>query len=130
VAYLSRPVARGFERPYGWGWLLMLQAELVRHEGRGWGQQLAPLAEAFSDRFKTFLPKAGYPLRAGVHSNTAFALRLADDYARQCGDAELGALVKSTALHWYGQDRDPVDRRPGLSRQFHLLSQYRGNSSA
>ena len=106
VAYLARPAARGFERPYGWGWLLMLQAELVRHEGRVWGEQLAPLAVAFSDRFKTFLPKAGYPLRAGVHSNTAFALRLADDYARQCGDTELGELVRSTALHWYGQDRD------------------------
>src|SRR5215471_10117078 len=22
VAYLSRPASRGFERPYGWGWLL------------------------------------------------------------------------------------------------------------
>src|SRR5437868_14012893 len=28
IAYLSRPTARGFERPYGWAWLLALQAEL------------------------------------------------------------------------------------------------------
>src|SRR5262249_18617033 len=33
VAYLARPGARGFERPYGWGWLLALQAELELHEG-------------------------------------------------------------------------------------------------
>src|SRR5262245_66440966 len=30
--YLQRPSARGFERPYGWGWLLALQAELMLHE--------------------------------------------------------------------------------------------------
>src|SRR5271168_2094181 len=24
LAYLRRPLARGFERPYGWAWLLML----------------------------------------------------------------------------------------------------------
>ena len=29
VAYLARATARGFERPYGWGWLLKLQAELM-----------------------------------------------------------------------------------------------------
>src|SRR5215472_4949153 len=32
VAYLERPASRGFERPYGWAWLLMLGAELARHE--------------------------------------------------------------------------------------------------
>jgi hypothetical protein len=26
AAYLERPMSRGFERPYGWGWLLALQA--------------------------------------------------------------------------------------------------------
>ncbi len=31
-AYLKRSSAGGFERPYGWAWLLMLQAELLRHE--------------------------------------------------------------------------------------------------
>src|SRR6201996_8393327 len=31
VAYLSRASARGFERPYGWAWALMLQAELLQH---------------------------------------------------------------------------------------------------
>lgn len=28
-AYLAAPTARGFKRPYGWGWLLKLAAELV-----------------------------------------------------------------------------------------------------
>ena len=50
VAYLARPSARGFERPYGWGWALMLQGELARHEteeGRRWAAALKPLADAF-----------------------------------------------------------------------------------
>ncbi len=99
-AYLDRPGAAGFERPYGWAWLLMLAAELARHEAP-WDREIAPLAQAFADRFKTFLPKATYPLRAGVHSNTAFALRLAMDY----DDPELHALARATALGWYGGDQ-------------------------
>ena len=107
--YVLRPSSRGFERPYGWGWLLALQAELARHhtsEGRAWAAAMAPLAEAFAGRFKSFLPIADYPVRAGVHSNTAFALALAIDYARTCGDGELEGLIKATAQRWYGGDRD------------------------
>jgi hypothetical protein len=109
LAYVQRPSSRGFERPYGWGWLLALQAELARHEtpeGRAWAAEMAPLAETFADRFKSFLPIADYPVRAGVHSNTAFAMALAIDYARICGDAGLEGLIKTTAQRWYGGDRD------------------------
>lgn len=28
-AYLARPESRGFERPYGWAWLLYLRAEMA-----------------------------------------------------------------------------------------------------
>ncbi|MDB5429465.1 MAG: hypothetical protein JWP35_581 [Caulobacter sp.] len=106
VAYLARPSARGFERPYGWAWLLKLQAELSEHEHHRWAAALRPLAEAFADRFRDYLPKATYPVRAGVHSNTAFALRLACDYAETCGDKALGALLADKALGWYGGDAD------------------------
>src|SRR4051794_25113123 len=75
VAYLERPSSRGFERPYGWAWLLMLQAELIRHDAP-WAATHQPLADAFAQRFADFLPKAAYPIRTGVHSSTAFALRL------------------------------------------------------
>ena len=34
VAYLAGPMRAGFERPYGWAWLLMLAAELSRHESQ------------------------------------------------------------------------------------------------
>jgi hypothetical protein len=109
LAYLARPMTGGFERPYGWAWLLMLAAELGRIEtsaGRGWAEALAPLADAFVERFKGFLPRADYPVRAGVHSNTAFALALAHDYAGQSGDLALAALLSEKALAWYSADAD------------------------
>ena len=109
LAYLQRPLSGGFERPYGWGWLLMLVAELARHEdesGRRWSAALRPLAEAFADRLKAFLPKATYPVRTGVHSSTAFALRLAMDYAEACSDAELTSAIPAKLKAWHAQDRD------------------------
>jgi hypothetical protein len=111
LAYLARPSSRGFERPYGWAWLLKLQAELQDGEHR-WADIMRPLAEAFADRFKTFLPKADYPVRGGAHTNTAFALRLALDYAQSSGDAELSERVRERARLWYGGDRDATAWEP------------------
>ncbi|WP_297508013.1 DUF2891 domain-containing protein [uncultured Caulobacter sp.] len=103
VAYLARPESRGFERPYGWAWSLMLQAELLRHD-RAWAGVHAPLAEAFVQRFQAFLPIADYPVRAGTHYNTAFALVLASEYAVMTDDAALFGLLQNRAVTWYGQD--------------------------
>ena len=108
LAYLQRQGSAGFERPYGWAWLLKLAAELAGQtsdEGRRWSQALTPLAVAFADRFKAFLPKADYPVRAGAHTNTAFALALALDYARACEDEDLAALIGAKLRAWYGADK-------------------------
>ena len=111
VAYLDRPSARGFERPYGWGWLLKLQAELLAHPAP-WAASLQPLAEAFAQRFRDFLPRAAYPIRTGVHSSTAFALALASDYARAAGDAGLLGLFEAKARAWHLGDRDAAAWEP------------------
>jgi len=103
-AYLERPAARGFERPYGWAWLLALQAELEQHGALPRAAMtLRPLAEMFAARFKAFLPLADYPIRTGVHSSTAFAFRLAADYA-EGADPVLFALLRDKALAWYSGD--------------------------
>ncbi len=109
VAYLNEPSRGGFERPYGWAWLLMLAAELARHdseEGRGWSATIEPLAAAFVQRFREFLPKASYPIRVGTHFNTAFALALALEYADEVRDDAFAALLRSTAKSWYSNDTD------------------------
>jgi Protein of unknown function (DUF2891) len=108
-AYLKRASAGGFERPYGWAWLLMLQAELLRHktpEGKRWSSALRPLAGDFSARFKTHLPKATYPNRAGTHGNTAFALVLAQEYAATANDERLAQSIRAAARGWYAKDAD------------------------
>lgn len=106
--YLARLSSRGFERPYGWGWLLMLAAEMDRHEeadGRRRAETLRPLALAFADRFKAFLPLASYPVRVGTHYNTAFALRLTLDWA-EAEDPALAVLCRDKAAAWHSDDRD------------------------
>ena len=106
VAYLKRASSRGFERPYGWGWLLKLQAELLAHADSRWATTLQPLATVFAERFVDFLPKAHYPIRTGVHSSTAFAIALAQDYAVAAGDIALTALFTDKVRAWYLDDRD------------------------
>jgi hypothetical protein len=103
AAYFQRPTSRGFERPYGWAWLLKLADEL-RRQGGPWAEALQPLADIVADRFRAFLPLADYPVRAGVHSNTAFALALAQDYARGTPDEDLLRLIAGRAEAWYGGD--------------------------
>jgi hypothetical protein len=106
VAYLARPSAGGFERPYGWAWALMLAAELARADNDLWTEHFRPLANQFVARFFDYLPKLTYPVRAGTHGNTAFALVLAEDYARQAQDTALRDLLAARARDWYGRDRD------------------------
>ncbi len=108
LAYLARPSSRGFERPYGWAWLLKLHEELgLRFDaaGRRRAEALRPLAEAFAARFRAFLPLADYPVRTGAHLNTSFALRLALDWARAQGDEALCELACGRLVAWHGQDR-------------------------
>lgn len=116
VSYAANPTRGGFERPYGWAWLLKLAAELETHpaaEAVGWRVALAPLARLFSSRFGAFLPKATYPIRVGTHFNSAFALRLALDYARTLHDTALERTLCDAATRWYRDDRACQGWEPG-----------------
>jgi hypothetical protein len=112
LAYLDRAYSGGFERPYGWAWLLALHLEAVSHEDRPWAASLRPLAEAFAGRFFSYLPRLTYPIRAGTHFNTAFALILALDWA-EAMDPALAALIGERAKAYYGEDRNCPAWEPG-----------------
>ena len=121
LAYLDRAYAGGFERPYGWAWLLALHRELQDYaaslnlRGRAvpaWAETLAPLAHAFADRFKTYLPKLTYPIRVGTHFNSAFAMILALEWA-EANDRELTALIRDRAMNYFAGDRDCQAWEPG-----------------
>jgi hypothetical protein len=109
--YLDRAYTGAFERPYGWAWLLALHAEAQRHPAE-WADNLAPLASAFADRFKLYLPKLTYPIRVGTHFNTAFAMILALEWA-QANDADLVSLIEERSVAYFGADRDCQAWEPG-----------------
>ena len=111
LAYLARPVNRGFERPYGWAWLLQLHLEATRHQ-ESWGAELESLARAFADWLRAYLPILTYPIRVGTHFNTAFALILSLGWAEQF-DPELTDQIRGRSLHWFGADRDCQAWEPG-----------------
>jgi len=111
LAYLDRAYTGGFERPYGWAWLLMLHAEAQRHE-TDWAANLAPLAAAFAQRFDLYLPKLTYPIRVGAHYNTAFALVLTLEWA-EANQPALAELIRARAHHYYAEDRDCAGWEPG-----------------
>lgn len=117
--YAAHASRGGFERPYGWAWLLMLAAELKRHTdgpGRNWCDVLEPLSQCFVQRFREFLPKATYPVRVGTHFNTAFALRLALEYTEVVATAQSLDLRNElcvSAKRWYLHDVDCQAWEPG-----------------
>jgi uncharacterized membrane protein len=112
LAYLDRPSSGGFERPYGWAWLLALHAELDRHTDYEPASALEPLALAFAKRFRAWLPRLSYPIRSGTHFNSAFALLLARGWAAD-HDAPLRTLIDRRTVEWFAQDRDCQCWEPG-----------------
>ncbi len=117
IAYFNRPTGRGFERPYGWAWLLALAAELHQpapDDRAHWHAVLEPLATLITDRLANFLPQAVYPIRAGTHSNTAFAMTLSHGYCVSHGNRSLQTLIERQARHWYGHDTAAQAWEPSL----------------
>lgn len=107
---------KGFERTYGWAWLLQLQTELEKWDdpfAKQLRDNVAPLARQISALFIEYLPKMQYPVRVGEHTNLAFGLRLALDYAEQVKDDTLKKYLTQTALRFYKNDVNyPISWEP------------------
>jgi hypothetical protein len=108
---------KGFERIYGWSWLLQLQLELLTwHDplAAQLSKNLQPLATQFSRAYIAFLDKLVYPIRVGEHTNLAFGLRLAWDYAATAKDTALQTAISKAAIRFYAKDKGcPVSWEPG-----------------
>ena len=117
TSYLGQANRQSFERTYGWAWLLKLAEELQGWDdadGKKWSRNLQPLAEALVARYIAFLPKQTYPIRTGVHPNTAFGLAFALDYAEAVGDRRLAELIRERSLTYFSKDAAyPADWEPG-----------------
>jgi hypothetical protein len=118
-AYAATPGRASFERPYGWAWLLKLQSELDAQASADerparWARALRPFSQDVALRFGDFLGRSHYPVRAGMHPNSAFSMLLAGDHARQCKDAVLQLAIATAAQTWFIDDRAyPAAYEPG-----------------
>jgi Protein of unknown function (DUF2891) len=118
-SYAAEPGRGGFERPYGWAWLLKLQLELdapitALPQAAAWGAALRPFAADIAVRLAAFLRQSHYPVRAGLHSNSAFAMLLARRYALTTHDHTLRHAIDEAARRWFTHDRGyPAAYEPG-----------------
>lgn len=117
VAYFDlNSYTESYERTYGWAWLLQLANELKSWddaEAKEWYQNIKPLADLVIEKYKEYLPKLNYPIRVGEHTNTAFGLTFAWDYAQAVGDKELVKLIEKRAKDFYLTDANcPISWEP------------------
>lgn len=108
VAYFHMPQNSSFERTYGWAWVLKLAEELHLWDdplARELEKNLEPLTALMVDKYLEFLPKLIYPIRVGEHTNIAFGLSLAYDYANTLNHAPLQQMIKKRAMDWFAKDK-------------------------
>jgi len=116
VAYFKREGNSSYERTYGWAWILKLAEEIHTWDdplARDLEKNLQPLTDLIVTAYLEFLPKLNYPIRVGEHTNTAFGLSLALDYAKTLKNEALMAGIKECALRFYANDSDcPINWEP------------------
>lgn len=106
IAYFDDAHNKNYERTYGWAWLLKLDEALRdwnTDEAKEMQQNLAPLTELLAQKFVDFLDKLTYPIRVGEHTNTAFGMSFAYDYAKKY-HPELKAKIEEKAIEYYQND--------------------------
>jgi hypothetical protein len=90
-----------YERPYGWAWAAMLVAAGQQTQ---WAEALTPLGDVIADLVLAWLPRQAYPVRHGVHLNSAFALALLHEAYGDLQRPDVVDAIRARALEWFGQD--------------------------
>lgn len=109
IDYFNQKVEKSFERTYGWAWLLKLQQALDQSKqpyAVNLAHNLQPLTDLLCKRYIEFLPKLVYPLRVGTHTNTAFGLSLAYEYALHAENTKLKLAIDSAARRFFIKDKN------------------------
>jgi hypothetical protein len=109
AAFLQAPGREGFERPYGLAWLLQLCGEMRGWNDPGaqhWAGYLLPLERLAASRLMGWIERLPTPVRSGEHSQSAFAMGLFMDYAKESGHHELVPRIAERAVRLYAADRE------------------------
>ena len=116
VAYFNKKYNKIYERTYGWAWLLKLAEELHTWNdpiAKELEQNLQPLTDLMVQKYIEFLPRLKYPIRVGEHSNTAFGLAFAWDYANTVGDKKILKIIINRAKDYFMNDKNcPISWEP------------------
>lgn len=116
LAYFNRKQEYSYERMYGWTWLLKLQLELDTwntDDGKEMAKNLQPLTDLIVLRYIEFLPKLNYPIRVGTHTNSAFGMAFAYDYAVYSNQDNLKNTIVENAKRLYFTDENcPISWEP------------------
>lgn len=107
LAYFNMTGNNTFERTYGWAWILKLAEEIHTWDdplARDLENNLQPLTDYLVAAYVDFLPKLNYPIRVGEHTNTAFGLSMAWDYAVVIGDETLKNAIITSVGRFYEND--------------------------
>lgn len=116
VAYFNKKHNKSYERMYGWAWLLKLSEELYtwdHPDAKALYNELLPLTDVIIKGYINYLPKLNYPIRVGTHTNTAFGLTFAWDYANAVNHGQLKDLIEQRAKEFYLTDQScPITWEP------------------
>ena len=119
VQYFHGKYNKSYERTYGWAWLLKLAEELHTWDdetARILERNLQPLTNLIVEKYIAFLPKLNYPQRVGTHTNTAFGLSFAYDYAITLNRTSLKQSIENRAKYFYMKDAGcPITWEPSGS---------------
>ena len=122
LRYFKREAGKSFERTYGWAWLVKLHEDLLQLRPQ-WSDALQPLVQHVVQIWTDFLPHLVYPVRVGEHTNSAFGLSFAIDYARSVlskkgssenilcrnvgGNGDFENLIVNNASQFFKSDKYP-----------------------
>ncbi|HTV53481.1 MAG TPA: DUF2891 family protein, partial [Terriglobia bacterium] len=100
-------VGADFEMPYGYAWLLKLYGGLKSWddpEGKRASATLEPMATWFAKQFTDYLNSLNYPIRVGLHPNTALDMGFVLDYVADTHDEAMEETIRKNALRLFQND--------------------------
>lgn len=101
--------SKRFEIPYGYAWVLKLYAELKTWDdpdAKTWAENMSPLAQVISQKLVQYFKDLRYPVRGGLHPNTANVSTIMLDYTEVIPDEALRDAIVKAGHRFFAEDRD------------------------
>jgi len=101
-------VGADYEKPYGYAWLLKLYGELKSWDdpdGRRAAAVLEPMATWFAKAYEKYLNSLNYPIRVGLHPNTALDMGFVLDYVVNTHDQVMEEAIRKNAMRLFANDK-------------------------